>query len=281
MDGSDCCETIWLAPGTFEMGFSMDDVIDPRDLVEAQTEHWVTITSGFYLDRFEITRARFWNFARAYTGAVEPDAGSHPRIAGSGWNALWNGNLPAGSQALLTGVEIASDGSPVENPHAPVEHLSWFAAFAFCSWDGGRLPTEAEWEYAAAGGAFNARYPWGDEGSRVMDVSPTSMPVGSSPSTRGLCGHDDLAGGVREWVLDWFSESYYVEAGRACVDCANLTGMDARVVRGGPDWACCAGLDTTFRSASRGFDAPGVQFAGRGARCARDPVMPSEASAAR
>jgi formylglycine-generating enzyme required for sulfatase activity len=232
---------------------------------------------GFYLDRFEITRGRFSRYARENDGAPPaPGSGAHPRIPDSGWQDRWDDDLPDDREALLDNVMI-DDVSQIENPNHPMDRLSWFVAFAFCIWDGGRLPTEAEWEYAAAGGEDNRRYPWG------ADASPTALlkgakpaPVGSNRETRGAFGHDDLAGGVREWVLDGFSERFYLERGSGCRDCANVstdvsTDGNGHGVRGGSDTTCCAELDTEFRSAARALDVPGALRPGLGARCARDP----------
>ena len=96
-------------------------------------------------------------------------------------------------------------------------------------------------------------------------------PVGSSPELRGAFGQDDLAGGVIEWTFDWYSERYYLEGGRDCLDCANTREEIARVVRGAKDTSCCSGdLDTEYRAAARSSRAPGVLLPGVGARCARD-----------
>lgn len=260
------------------MGFAATEVKYPDDLQPEDREHEVTV-SGFYLDRFEITRGRFARYVEQYFGPPEPGSGQHPRIAGSGWQARgsstdWDAELPDDQLALMNEVSIG-DLSQVENPNAPVERLSWFVAFAFCIWDGGRLPTEAEWEYAAAGGLENRSYPWppeaGDPRATLRD-QPLA-PVGSMPAVRGRFGHDDLAGGVREWVLDRFSERFYLERAEGCHDCANVLtdGIIGRGLRGASDTTCCTELDTEFRSAARAVAAPGVARPGQGARCAREP----------
>ena len=275
--GGSCCETLWLPGGAFLMGCADSEVKYPDDLQTEDREHQVTV-SGFYLDRFEITRGRFARYVTEYLGPPAPGTGEHPRIAGSGWQARgsssdWDAELPDDPAALLN--EVASnDLSQVEDPNAPVERLSWFVAFAFCIWDGGRLPTEAEWEYAAAGGLENRPYPWPPEQgdlTALLRAAPVA-PVGSNPAARGRFGHDDLAGGVREWVLDRFSERYYLERDEGCHDCANVQtdGIIGRGLRGARDTTCCTELDTEFRSAARGVAAPGVPRPGQGARCARD-----------
>jgi formylglycine-generating enzyme required for sulfatase activity len=119
--------------------------------------------------------------------------------------------------------------------------VTWYQAFAFCLWDGGWLPTEAEWEYAAAGGSEARLYPWGGQATDDSGLpanysgnrSSLQLPVGSEPLGNGKWGQSDLAGSVNEWVLDWYADSYPVP----CEDCANIDPPQAyRVMRGG-DWA--------------------------------------------
>jgi formylglycine-generating enzyme len=294
------------------MGFSESELelVNRLDVALSDREHEVSI-SGFFLDRFEISVGRFLTFARAYRGPPAAGAGEHPHVAGSGWQADWDESLPADAAKLLrdtscggandplaalarlpalaAGSAVSADAGsidravqtlllpelpPLDNLDHPMECLSWFVAFAFCIWDGGRLPTDAEWEYAAAGGAENRSYPWGEAVSVLDELkmdTTTAVAVGSRPATRGSFGHDDLAGGVLEWVFDAFDEDYYREAGASCQDCANLSNdfEFGRGLRGAKDPTCCAGLDTTFRAASRSYAADGLETARHGARCAR------------
>ena len=267
------------------MGFSRDEVLRPDELSEEAREHPVTL-SGYFLDRFEITWSRLEAYAEQYAGPPAPGSGAHPALLASGWQPAWDPELPASGEEILARARSAS-GSVLpsaatdaggestlaaRDEDVAADGLSWFVAFAFCIWDGGRLPSEAEWENAAAGGAKNSPYPWGREMEPVaaLRMAPTA-PVGSHPELRGFFGQDDLAGGALEWAFDWFSGSYYLEEGKACVDCANTRESIGRVVRGAADASCCSdGLDTAYRAAARTHRAPGVAQPDVGARCARD-----------
>jgi formylglycine-generating enzyme required for sulfatase activity len=117
--------------------------------------------------------------------------------------------------------------------------ITWYELFAFCAWDGGRLPTFAELHYAFSGGSEQRVYPWSvpPENSTVdgtfalyafnILMPPPLGPVGARPRGKGRWGHYDLAGNVTEWAMD--TETYQVP----CNDCVQLRdpGMDPPVLR--------------------------------------------------
>ncbi|HRV17242.1 MAG TPA: bifunctional serine/threonine-protein kinase/formylglycine-generating enzyme family protein [Myxococcota bacterium] len=157
----------------------------------------------------------------------------------------------------------------------PINCVDWHQAQAYAKWAGGRLPSEAEWEYAARSGGRDWKYPWGNEDATceraVMWESGTgngcgrgsTWPVCSKPrgnTTHGLC---DMAGNVWEWVQDWYHDSY----NGAPTDGSaweSPTGS-SRVVRGG-SWFNFAGR---VRAAYRGNGDPGIRYVNLGLRLAR------------
>ncbi len=233
--------------------------------------------SLFLLDDYEVTVARFRNFVALYSPTMTAaGAGKNPNSAlDPGWNSAWNTVLPASAAALTTALQCPSGTftpSPGANESDPVTCVSWFEAYAFCIWDGGRLPTEAEWNYAAAGGADERAYPWGNTAPVDNDAvfCPTScdkvQSVGSkAPTGNGKFGQADLVGNAWEWNLDVYANY----STGACNDCANttVTSTSQRVFRGGS-----AGNDDTFLlAASRYGRDPADHNGFIGVRCARNP----------
>lgn len=214
--------------------------------------HTVNV-SEFKLDKYEVTVGRFRRFVEAYPGSFPNEGdGAHPRIANSGWVFGWGSYLPTSAAALAH----ICDGSPTPslctwtdtpgaNENKPMNGLSWYAAFAFCAWDGGRLATEAEWEYAAAGGDSQSVFPWGNDNKTItcdranigtwdlQSCGGAPDAVGTRPLGQGRWHQLDLVGNVSEWTLDWYSADWYTTGGASCTDCANLTSATYRTRRGG------------------------------------------------
>ncbi len=232
-----CCDSIMLDGGTFEMGRTLEgknacpaatlpygEVCPDSDL----PAHSVSL-APFALDRFEVTVSRFRKFVDAWDYEAPPSgAGGRAVTPGVGWQSAWNASLPSTRSALLADIECTTDVYDVvpvslwtETPSfyeaMPVNCVSWYEAFVFCVWDGGRLPTSAEWEYAAANGASGDLYPWGEATPTstlaVYDctqdlVNPCQLEptipsyVGRNPGDSNVWGHRDLGGNVGEWVFD-------------------------------------------------------------------------------
>ncbi|WP_437275392.1 SUMF1/EgtB/PvdO family nonheme iron enzyme [Sorangium sp. So ce375] len=239
--------------------------------------------SGFLLDRFEVTVGRFRKFVEAYPGSKPAaEAGTHPLIEGSGWNEAWNSNLPVDAAALKTALKCDSryqtwTDAAGDHERLPVNCLSWYVAFAFCAWDGGRLATEAEWNYAAAGGDEQRPYPWSESarndiidtdhavyncaadgsGSDSCAFSDIHAVGSRSQEGDGKWGQADLAGNMWEWVLDWYASPY--PAG-ICNNCANTTSTSTRVVRGGSFHYAASSLLSSARNleteGAGGIDEP-------------------------
>ncbi len=276
--GVSCCESILVPTGAFPMGRSESGSdACPSAMTcfaDEQPEHTATLSS-YHLDKFEVTVGRFRKYVAEYNGTPPPEgAGDHHGL-GAGWRSAWNAELSS-TQADLIGRIQCDAENPTwteqvgANENKPMACVTWYEAFAFCAWDGGRLATEAEWEHGAAGGAENRRYPWGsaapDATYAVFDDAEL-LAVGSKAAGAGRWGHHDLAGSMAEWTFDWYGETWYTEAGNTCNDCVNSTALAFRVVRGGGNYDS----PTALRAANRGYYNPADRYNGVGFRCARTP----------
>jgi formylglycine-generating enzyme required for sulfatase activity len=243
-------------------------------------EHAARVGS-YGLDRYEVTVGRMRRFVEAYDkptllALLGAGAGEHPVIAGSGWQADWDDRLPdtAGEleAALACHASATWTAMPGGNETYPLNCASWYLAYAFCAWDEGRLPTEAEWERASIGGDDNRLYPWGDAAPSAMLANysatdnSTMVDVFAKPAGAGRWGHQGLAGSVWDWVFDLHDPGWYPGGGNDCQDCANTADDGARVMRGG-DWQYNA---VSLRGAERFPGSAGAYWLGAGIRCARD-----------
>lgn len=259
--------------------------------------------SNFKLDKYEVTVGRFRKFVAAVLAGFTPAAGSgkHTHISGGagllragatgsepGWDATWNSYLPITKAAWDGTNNLACDSTyqtwtpnSSGNELRPINCVSWHQAAAFCIWDHGFLPSEAEWNYAAAGGSQQRQYPWSAPASSttidcsyanyygaaggdycVLPGTGATSVVGSfSPKGDGRFGQADLAGNLSEWVLD--EHAAYVAS---CTNCAQLAGQTFfRSIRGGGFMTDSSYERTSFRNSNA------LRDYGIGVRCARTP----------
>ncbi|MEC7640718.1 MAG: SUMF1/EgtB/PvdO family nonheme iron enzyme [Nitrospinota bacterium] len=233
----------WYPAGEFWMGSN-----EGEGQPDEHPRHKVYLDE-FTLDKYEVTGKEF----EAYLAAHPKE---HPTITG------WNGRKVRRGMGQV-----------------PVIGLTWKRCVNFCAWKGKRLPTEAEWERAAAG-LTGRRYPWGNEPpdperanfNKCCFIMKGNVleKVGHYESGKTPEGIYDLAGNIAEWVHDWYHKEYYENS-----EYKNPRGPKQgkfHVIRGGA-WNSLA---TYMRSADRYGYNDGKDFYGIGCRCARrlSPMIP-------
>lgn len=279
-----CCKSL-PAPGG-EFSRSCDAYCQACDAVVR--DHPASL-GNFALDAFEVTVSRFRSFVVQYSG-LKPEEGSgkNPRNAADvGWRSAWDDLLPDTREELERSIsdDLESEedvcgelgtwtSTPDVNEKKPINCVSFYLAYAFCIWDGARLPTEAEWNYAASGGAEQRVYPWSTppESRQISaehavfgqseDYPLGPSDVGQLPAGNGRFGHSDLAGNVAEWVFDDYASCYPTPD--QCSDCGYSSADSLRVLRGGSFVSADSGVLVESRIAA----AEGYNYAGF--RCARD-----------
>jgi len=269
-NGESCCRSLLVPGGSFKRDFDGSD--------DFGDDSFVASIDSFLLDKFEVTVGRARQFVDSYAALkvkLTDGLGKSPHIPeDSGWNPAAY-VLPEDSAALLTELK-GCDGATWDddintNNDVPLNCVSFNVAYAFCVWDGGRLPTEAEWNFAAAGGAEQRSYPWKapvsgiaitEEYANFGDANPGPIAVGSKPLGNGRWGHADLAGNLLEWTLD-----YYGDYPTVCANCLNVTPAAYRSMRGGAYSVLEDALFVSFRTAL----PPSALRSTGGFRCARDP----------
>ena len=295
--------------GEFTMGSD-----EARAHPDEQPAHRVRVR-GFWMDSTDVTNAQFRQFVDA-TGylttaerlpsreelvaqlppGVEP---THEMLVpgslvftrpAAGEDGRWEWT-PGASWRHPEGPESSIDG---RDQH-PVVQVSWFDAVAYAEWAGRRLPTEAEWEYAARGGLEGATYPWGEEspehgvlranvwqGPFPAEDTGTDGYRGTSPAASyppNGYGLYDMAGNVWQWTRDWYRPDTYVRQARespAIEPPGPSAGLDPRepavpkrVVRGGSH-LCSTTYCTGYRTWARNRSAPAASFSHTGFRCVAD-----------
>ena len=286
-----CCTSLAVPGGTYSRTYENDGG-GPTGEADPAT------VSGFRLDKYLVTVGRFRAFVAASVAGWVPAAGSGKHVhlnggqglansGGAGYEPGWDPTdtleLATTSADWMTRLNCEPSfhtwtDPPGQNESLPINCIDWYEAYAFCIWDGGFLPSEAEWEDAAAGGAEQRAYPWGsaDPVSSLYLISDCNYPPGSNAcagflniapvgtTTLGSArwGQLDLAGELAEWTLDWYAP--YLDP---CADCVYLTDFSYRVVRGGS-----FGTDTEdVFPMSRDGDVAGSRNSFYGVRCARMP----------
>lgn len=277
-NASDGPTYVRIAPAVFMMGCVPGD--GACDEIEHQ-RHEVSLTRGYWIATTETTVGAYARFVAATgwrTRADETgrgrfwrhDIGEWDWIEGLSWRTPYDPHAPAAADA-------------------PAVQIAWRDADAFCRWSGGRLPTEAEWEYAARGGLADARYPWGDASMPLVagvrqanspdesthrefssfayftgydDGFARAAPVASfAPNGFGL---HDTAGNAYEWTNDWIAEAPYGSAPRT--DPQGLPAGEVKALRGG-GWGY---PPEHLRASHRAYADPDFWTATFGFRCARD-----------
>jgi formylglycine-generating enzyme required for sulfatase activity len=235
-----------ISKATFQMGTDATDVARLQQLfgvkhaeifADEVPRHTVTLDS-FYLDKFEVTNAEFKKF-------IDQNPQWHPR------------NIPDRYQNGNYLKDWSGDEYPKGKANHPVVNVSWYAAVAYCQWMKKRLPTEAEWEYAARGGLKDKMFPWGDEPADKTRANygqsgiGGTTPVASYPANGS--GLFDMAGNVWEYLADEWraypssTQVNPVAGGNLFLDNSFYGVTTRRVIRGGSWGGSPINLRVTYR----------------------------------
>jgi len=264
--GISCCKAYEVPGGAFKRSYDDVDFLD---------DGYPATVSPFVLDKFEVTVSRMRHFVTDYSPQQfkSGDGKSIHFSADPGWQTQYP--LPATSTELTqmlncTGTTWTDEANQGQGT-LPISCVNFFIAYAFCIWDGGRLPSEAEWNFAASGGDEQRFYPWSvppmnpaiDSTYATFEALEARL-VGLTPKGDARWGHSDLAGNLVEWTLDYYYDDYQ---SNVCDDCIDVRpGDDVRVLRGGYYFADRYFSKAAYRdSSSSSTSSPYAGF-----RCAYD-----------
>lgn len=238
-------EQVWVPAGSFTMGTDKTAIAKltaagppawvASEFPSEQPQHPVRLTKGYWIDRTEVSNRAFAMFVTA---------GGYTNLA------LWSDDGWAWLQAQAPiRLPLHCQG---DVPDQPRMCITWFEAEAYATWRAGRLPSEAEWEYAARGPESRA-YPWGanferDRANVLDSIAP--KPVGSYPTGASWVGALDLSGNAMEWVADWLGPDYYATS--PAVDPTGPATGAVKVEKGG--W--WGSNEFVARSAYRHYEDP-------------------------
>jgi formylglycine-generating enzyme required for sulfatase activity len=291
---------VWIPSGTFWMGFEDGPP-------ESQLVHKVTL-AGFWMDKHEVTNTQFAQFVEATGYVTVAERPPRPEdFPGKKLLTLKPASAvfaaPSGGKdqehmswwKLTEGADWRHPEGPGSTIHGrenhPVVQICWHDAVAYCKWAGKRLPTEAEWEYAARGGLLQKQFCWGDElkpdgkwmsniwqgefptENKAEDGFKATAPVMSFPPN-GF-GLYDMSGNVWEWCEDWYDPAYY-----SVSPANNPTGpvrgtilvdgeQPAKVQRGG-SFLCHDSYCRNYRTYTRHPNSPDSAANHVGFRCVQD-----------
>lgn len=262
---------VLIKGGAFQMG-------SDHGMPYESPVHEITVKS-FYLDISEVTVEEFAKFVKATNYVTEAE-----KFGSSG---VFDVNARQWTMKPNVSWQHPEGEGSTAASKEPVCQVSWNDAVAYAKWAGKRLPTEAEWEYAARGGLKNKEYAWGDEltpNGVIManywqgefpskntneDGFQNRAPVKSfKPNGYGLY---DMAGNVWEWTADWYADDYYERSPKQNPRGAEI-GTE-RVMRGG-SWMCAGNFCTNYRVAGRSHSTPETGLNNVGFRLARDVNEP-------